>query len=77
MRIHPVLDWHYREIWMFIRVVGVGYCGLYDRGYTSLGGTRDTRPNPVLVKEGGNGEEGGVRPAWELREDGEERLGRE
>ena len=48
MRIHPVIDWHYAEIWTFIRQLGIPYCGLYDLGYTSLGGTEDTHPNPAL-----------------------------
>ena len=71
MRVHPVLEWHYAEIWAFIRRMGIEYCGLYDRGYTSLGGTTDTLPNPAL-KENGH-----FRPAYELVSDGEERLGRE
>ncbi|EER38560.1 FAD synthetase [Histoplasma capsulatum H143] len=48
MRIHPVIDWHYAEIWAFIRHLGIEYCPLYDEGYTSLGGTNDTHPNPKL-----------------------------
>ncbi|SPN98471.1 related to FAD1 - flavin adenine dinucleotide (FAD) synthetase [Cephalotrichum gorgonifer] len=72
MRVHPVLEWHYAEIWAFIRHVGIEYCGLYDLGYTSLGGTTDTLPNPAL-----RGGEGGFRPAYELISDGEERLGRD
>ncbi|KXT03368.1 hypothetical protein AC578_3964 [Pseudocercospora eumusae] len=71
MRIHPVIDWHYAEIWAFIRELDVEYCELYDLGYTSLGGTDDTHPNPAL-KEGD-----GYRPAYELVEDEEERLGRD
>jgi FAD synthetase len=77
MRIHPVIDWHYAEIWAFIRHLGLEYCQLYDMGYTSLGGTSDTLPNPRLKlqdeKEGG---EGGYLPAYELVQDLEERLGR-
>ncbi|CRG86531.1 hypothetical protein PISL3812_03538 [Talaromyces islandicus] len=44
-------------------------------GYTSLGGTRDTHPNPQLKIKGENGRE--FRPAYELTEDDEERLGRD
>ena len=81
MRIHPVIDWHYAEIWCFIRELGIEYCELYDLGYTSLGGTMDTHPNPALkVAEAGTGEgkfEGGFKPAYELVEDEEERLGRD
>ncbi|ROT43663.1 adenine nucleotide alpha hydrolases-like protein [Sodiomyces alkalinus F11] len=75
MRIHPVIDWHYVEIWAFIRHLGTPYCPLYDQGYTSLGGRRDTHPNPHLKKEGANGKE--FRPAYELTDDEEERLGRD
>ena len=92
MRIHPVIDWHYAEIWTFIKELGVEYCGLYDLGYTSLGGTVDTHPNPALaVKEPDDdvmqrrsdwygpttSGQGRFRPAYELLDDGEERLGRD
>ncbi|KAF2772808.1 adenine nucleotide alpha hydrolases-like protein [Teratosphaeria nubilosa] len=80
MRIHPVIDWHYAEIWTFIRHLDIPYCSLYDLGYTSLGGTSDTHPNPAL-KEGGAGlgDAGAAhfRPAYELVADDEERLGRD
>ena len=82
MRIHPVIDWHYVEIWTFIRELEIPYCRLYDLGYTSLGGTTDTHPNPALKRanedgQGGmDGFEGGFRPAYELVEDQAERLGR-
>ncbi|KAK3112595.1 3'-phosphoadenosine 5'-phosphosulfate sulfotransferase [Teratosphaeriaceae sp. CCFEE 6253] len=78
MRIHPVIDWHYAEIWAFLRALGVPYCELYDKGYTSLGGTTDTFPNPALKRDDpGGGKEAGFRPAYELVEDDEERLGRD
>ena len=83
VRINPVLDWHYAEIWAFIRFLGLRYCSLYDEGYTSLGGTGDTHPNPRLrvglgSVDGKDDEEGSqqYRPAYELTEDLEERLGR-
>lgn len=81
MRINPVLDWHYAEIWAFIRHLGLKYCPLYDQGYTSLGGTGDTHPNPRLRVGLADGECEGddclrYRPAYELTEDLEERLGR-
>lgn len=74
MRVHPVIDWHYAEIWAFIRHLEIPYCPLYDRGYTSLGGTEDTQPNPHLKKKDENG---GFLPAYELVGDDEERLGRD
>ncbi|RYP59975.1 hypothetical protein DL769_008320 [Monosporascus sp. CRB-8-3] len=79
MRIHPVIDWHYREVWRFIRALEIPYCPLYDKGYTSLGGTDDTHPNPALKRDErkiGDGDQR-FRPAYELMEDDEERLGRD
>ncbi|WPH04700.1 putative phosphoadenosine phosphosulfate reductase, rossmann-like alpha/beta/alpha sandwich [Acrodontium crateriforme] len=83
MRVHPVIDWNYPDIWTFIRGVGVEYCILYDLGYTSLGGVGDTLPNPALRRDGevANGtkkeDADSYRPAYELVEDDEERLGRD
>ncbi|EHA55194.1 hypothetical protein MCOR27_007517 [Pyricularia oryzae] len=83
MRVHPVIDWHYAEIWAFIRRLGIPYCELYDRGYTSLGGTTDTNPNPALkrvVEDTASGKADSqetFRPAYELMDDYEERLGRD
>lgn len=74
MRIHPVIDWQYQEVWAFLRELGIPYCELYDKGYTSLGGTKDTYPNPALAVDE---EKNGFRPAYELVEDEHERLGRE
>lgn len=56
----------------------LAYCEMYDEGYTSLGGVGDTVRNPRLryVDGDGDGRER-YRPAYELTEDGEERLGRE
>lgn len=83
MRVHPVIDWHYAEIWAFIRHLDLAYCSLYDMGYTSLGGTSDTHPNPRLrrASQNGDGSAAGVEgdgylPAYELTQDLEERLGR-
>lgn len=81
MRIHPVIDWKLAEIWQFLRADEIrgkegqeklDWCTLYDEGYTSLGGTNDTVPNPRLRMEDGR-----YKPAWEMDDDGEERLGRD
>ncbi|KAI1101842.1 putative FAD synthetase [Jackrogersella minutella] len=77
MRIHPVIDWHYREVWGFIRALGIPYCPLYDMGYTSLGGTDDTHPNPALKGSSDKAAGQQFRPAYELTEDRKERLGRD
>ncbi|KAG7290190.1 hypothetical protein NEMBOFW57_000188 [Staphylotrichum longicolle] len=74
MRVHPVIDWHYVEIWAFIRHLEIPFCELYNRGFTSLGGVTDTRPNPALAVSGDTSK---FRPAYELRDDDEERLGRD
>ncbi|KAL2129049.1 hypothetical protein VTI74DRAFT_8292 [Chaetomium olivicolor] len=74
MRVHPVIDWHYVEIWAFIRHLQIPFCELYNRGFTSLGGITDTRPNPALAV---GGDASKFRPAYELRDDDEERLGRD
>lgn len=81
MRVHPVIDWHYAEIWAFIRYFEIPYCSLYDQGYTSLGGTTDTHPNPALKAGGDNKDKTSsqptFKPAYELMEDNAERLGRD
>lgn len=58
------------------------YCSLYAEGYTSLGKSADTYPNPYLKKRSGaerhGGGETGVRfwPAWCLTNFTKERSGR-
>ncbi|KAJ5215179.1 uncharacterized protein N7469_011670 [Penicillium citrinum] len=92
VRIHPVIDWSYTEIWAFIRHLGLEYCSLYNEGYTSLGGTTDTQPNPKLLKkqsislevrdmtgsmvESEHYCQGNCHPAYELMDERNERLGR-
>ncbi|KAG8412034.1 3'-phosphoadenosine 5'-phosphosulfate sulfotransferase [Metarhizium acridum] len=74
MRVNPVLDWHYTDIWTFILRLDIPFCSLYQQGYSSLGGVKNTRPNPALAI----GSEGTkFRPAYELVRDDEERLGRD
>jgi hypothetical protein len=49
-------------------------------GYTSLGGTTDTHRNPALRRSSQSGDgkpRFAFRPAYELVEDDEERLGRD
>jgi len=45
MRVNPVLNWGYSDVWALLRAAAVPYCALYDRGFTSIGSTADTRPN--------------------------------
>lgn len=114
MRVHPILDWSYKDVWDFLRHPdltlgavqpavkknGAGavaeaaqarrtaleWCELYDYGYTSLGSTYNTFPNPLLrstasgtLVDGGADSLplGGWRPAWELEDEDAERAGRD
>lgn len=80
----------FADEYQFIRHLNIPYCELYDRGYTSLGGTDDTQPNPALVQKSADDSAVGLtngtevnndsphfRPAYELVDDYEERLGRD
>ena len=75
MRVHPVLDWSYGQVWQFIRGLCLPYPSLYDAGYTSLGNPDNTRPNPALKYQTDSGEER-FKPAYLLEDQTLERQGR-
>lgn len=72
LRINPILNWTYGDVWKYMKTYDVQYCELYDKGYTSLGDTNDTVRNPSLVNEDGTT----YKPAYELKEWEKEREGR-
>lgn len=75
MRVFPLLDWVYSDIWDYLLTFHVPYCSLYDNGYTSLGNTNDTFPNPYLRRHDTN--ENKYLPAHKLLDGSKERSGRE
>ncbi|KAI5058812.1 hypothetical protein GOP47_0026982 [Adiantum capillus-veneris] len=84
MRVNPILDWSYRDVWAFLLACKGPYCKLYDQGYTSIGSIHDTVPNGALCIESCQvaskepAEPGSLkyRPAYLLRDGRLERAGR-
>uniref|UniRef100_M1CQA8 FAD synthase n=2 Tax=Solanum tuberosum TaxID=4113 RepID=M1CQA8_SOLTU len=76
MRVNPILDWSYRDVWAFLLVCKVRYCSLYDQGYTSIGSIHDTVPNALLCIRNDNNSEQKFRPAYLLADGRLERSGR-
>jgi FAD synthetase len=75
VRISPLLNWSYSHVWAFLRDMEVPYCSLYDRGYTSIGSSKNTNPNPSLKFKTRSGETY-YMPAFMLKDEEQERSGR-
>eukprot|EP00826_Nyctotherus_ovalis_P031459 TRINITY_DN2514_c0_g1_i16.p1 TRINITY_DN2514_c0_g1~~TRINITY_DN2514_c0_g1_i16.p1 ORF type:complete len:136 (-),score=23.12 TRINITY_DN2514_c0_g1_i16:61-468(-) len=72
LRINPILNWKFGEVWNFFKSYKCQYCSLYDKGYTSIGTKDNTLPNPVLLVEA----TGEYLPAYMLMDESKERAGR-
>ncbi|KAM7264771.1 hypothetical protein ACFE04_002454 [Oxalis oulophora] len=72
MRVNPILDWSYRDVWAFLLTSKAKYCSLYDQGYTSIGSVHDTVPNALL----GTSSKEKFKPAYLLSDGRLERAGR-
>jgi len=75
VRVNPILNWTYHDIWTYLRSLQLPYCVLYDRGYTSLGAKDKTLRNSQLKYVTGDGVEK-YKPAYTLQQGGMERSGR-
>jgi FAD synthetase len=75
MRVFPILDWSYAEVWQVMLALSIDYCSLYDQGYTSLGNPENTSRNPALEYKDHQGETS-YKPAHTLQDGSEERAGR-
>ena len=51
MRVMPLLNWTYHDIWNYIEKYNIPCCSLYENVYTSIGSIEDTKPNPALYDE--------------------------
>ncbi|GER54284.1 phosphoadenosine phosphosulfate reductase family protein [Striga asiatica] len=76
MRVNPILDWSYRDVWAFLLTCKVPYCSLYDQGYTSIGSIHDTVPNALLRCNKSSNSEDKFKPAYLLSDGRLERAGR-
>lgn len=71
MRVNAILDWTYADVWRFLRRWRLPYAGIYDQGFTSLGGVSNTVANPKLRLP-----DGSYAPAYCLDDARDERAGR-
>lgn len=68
MRIFPVFNFGYNEIWRLILSSGLDYLPLYDKGYSSIGNKDNTKINSFLFDNDRK-----IYPAWYLKQEESER----
>ncbi|XP_012224957.1 FAD synthase-like isoform X1 [Linepithema humile] len=73
IRVNPILNWSYSQVWTFLLKHNIPYCSLYDQGYTSIGKRSTTTRNPLL-KDSNN--PSSYLPAYTLTDKSAEREGR-
>ena len=71
LRVNPILDWGFGDVWAFLDGLGAPSCPLYSHGFTSLGSVGSTAPNAALLRP-----DGSYAPARELVDGRQERAGR-
>ncbi|CAG9824894.1 unnamed protein product [Phaedon cochleariae] len=76
MRVNPILEWHYSDIWDYLLFYKVPYCKLYDMGFTSLGNATNTIRNPSLLYRDAKLMKDVYLPAYKMMNESEERSGR-
>ncbi|VEN33904.1 unnamed protein product, partial [Callosobruchus maculatus] len=76
MRVSPLMEWHYSDIWDYLLYYKVPYCKLYDYGYTSLGDVTNTVRNPALSYLDKKTGSTMYLPAYKLMDESKERIGR-
>ncbi|KOB78384.1 Molybdopterin-binding protein, partial [Operophtera brumata] len=76
VRVSPLLNWSYHQIWSYVLQRRVPYCSLYAQGYTSIGSTFNTWPNPALAYTDRYGCLS-YHAAWKLPDGAAERAGRQ
>jgi len=54
MRILPILNWSYTDVWTYIDTLQIPTCTLYSKGYSSIGTIKDTKPNESLCLKNGS-----------------------